>query len=455
MRKHFTILAILVLLLLFASQVIWIHQVLERDKNQFKEEVRISLNDIVKYQATLQTYHLFGTNSASPTITIEAINPDSLSKETKSYGNYETNKYERNASISNFLEAAMTEMLLEKDTLNLSVIDSLFRNNFSYSSEISSYKLEMQGDKETINSLSFRKNAIKQLNDSTKGVLIAIPLGTSGTYRFVSHFVFKPSTITRRLVGLAAMSGVAIIAVAIIVFLLLYQLQRQMLRLQSQEKKVRGIVHDLKSPLSYIFSMLGFFELNEKNEQRNTLILEGKSRVKGLSDSIERMLSEVKLNENSKMNLQRDDYDIEASCRKIISDLQLIYEEKNIIVTFAIESNAKSVFVDAFYFDNCLRNLLDNAVKYSDDTPVITIKVQKEKKHTAIHIGDNGMGIPRKDQHLVFTSFFRSSAHPTIKGHGIGLSSVQQTVKAHGGKIKVKSKEGRGSVFTIILPNKQ
>lgn len=455
MKKRFAIFAFFVLLLLVASQLVWVSQVLERDKKRFQEQLFTSIMDLVMFQTGKQTFELFAMNPQTPSLTIERLEPDSVPKNAKVYGSYEGRNYEQTKSISKFFEAAMTEMLLEKDTLNLSIIDSLFRNNFDYSSEISAYMLEVQRDKETINSLSFGKNAIKQLNDTTKGVLIAIPLGTSGAYRFVSHFVFKPSTITRRLVGLAAMSGVAIIAVAIIVFLLLSQLQRQMLRLQSQEKRVRGIVHDLKSPLSYIFSMLGFFELNEKNEQRNMLILEGKSRLKGLSDRIERMLSEVKLNENNKVNLQRDDYDIEVNCRKIISDLQLIYKEKNIAVTFAIESDAKCVCVDAFYFDNCLRNLLDNAVKYSDDTPVITIEVQKEKKHTAIHIGDNGMGIPQKDQHLVFTSFFRSSAHPTIKGHGIGLSSVQQTVKAHGGKIKVKSKEGRGSVFTIILPNKQ
>lgn len=455
MKKRFAIFAFFVLFLLIVSQSVWVNQVLERDKSRFKEEVKISINDIVKYQTTMQAYNSLGTNPETPSITIETVDSDIVPDNIKVYGNYETTKYERESTISGFIESVLAERLLEKENLNLQIIDSLFRDDFEYAPELLAYSLKTTKYNETTDSLYFGNNAIKQLNDTTKGVFITIPLGTSGTYRFVSHFVFKPSTITRRLVGLAAMSGVAIIAVAIFVFLLLYQLQRQMFRLQSQEKRVRGIVHDLKSPLSYIFSMLGFFELNEKNEQRNTLILEGKSRVKGLSDRIERMLSEVKLNENNKVNLQRDDYDIEVNCRKIISDLQLIYKEKNIAVTFAIESDAKSVFVDAFYFDNCLRNLLDNAVKYSDDTPVITIEVQKEKKHTAIHIGDNGMGIPQKDQHLVFTSFFRSSAHPTIKGHGIGLSSVQQTVKAHGGKIKVKSKEGRGSVFTIILPNKQ
>ena len=407
------------------------------------------------FQTGKQTFELFGMNPQTPSLTIERLEPDSVPKNAKVYGNYEERNYEQSKSISKFLEAAMTEMLLEKDTLNLSIIDSLFQNNFSYSSEISAYMLEVQRGKETVNSLFFGNKAIKQLNDTTKGIFIAIPLGTSGTYRFVSHFIFKPSTVTRRLAGLAAMSGVAVIAVAIVLFLLLYQLQRQMYRLQLQEKQVRGIVHDLKSPLSYIFSMLGLFEMSEKDEQKNNLLAEGKLRVKRLSDSIERMLSEIKLNEKKHTILQREHYNLETKCRNIINELQVIYPNKNITTIFEIERDASTVYVDPFYFNNCLRNLLDNAVKYSDDNPVLSIVARREKNSTAISVTDTGKGISSKEQRLVFTSFFRSSRTASVAGHGIGLSTVKQIITAHGGKIKLKSEPEQGSTFILILPDKQ
>ena len=130
MKKRFAVFVFFVLLLLIVSQLVWVNQVLERDRSRFKEELRISINDIVKYQATLQTYNLFKIDSESPSITIETVNTDSLPVNAKVYGNYETKKYERNASISNFIESAMAEMLFEKETLNLQVIDSLFQITF-------------------------------------------------------------------------------------------------------------------------------------------------------------------------------------------------------------------------------------------------------------------------------------------------------------------------------------
>lgn len=450
MKKRFAISALMVLFLLIISQILWIRQVAERDKSRFKEEVNTSISNIVKYQATKQTYELFEIDPQSPSITIKAINPDSISPKAKSYGSYETESYDENISLARFLEAAMTEMLLVDDTLNLHMIDSLFRNNFLHASELSFYSFKMRERDKTTDSLYVGKNRIQQLNDTTKGIYITIPLGTSGNYRFVSHFIFKPATATKQMTVLVILSGVAVVAVAVILFVLLFQLQQQIDRLQSQEKRVRGIIHDLKSPLSYIYSMLGFFEM----EEENSFLTEGKSRVKRLSDNIERMLSEVKLNEKKNAVLQREPYDLAQHCREIADDLQVIYKEKEITTTFNIAPEACTIYVDPFYFESCLRNLLDNAVKYSDNAPVITVTARKEKNRILISVTDHGIGIPKKEQRKVFNDFYRSQRQPSAKGHGIGLSSVKQIVKAHGGSMKLESKERKGSVFIIILPAK-
>ena len=448
MKKHLAIFAFLVLLLLVVSQIIWISQVAERDESRFKEEVSNSINDIVTFQATKQTYKRFEIDTESPSITLERVHTDSVNEKTKSYGSYETGHYEENSSLSKFIEAAMIEMLMVKDRLDLIVIDSLFQTNFPYASELSAYSLKTLEKDKPIDSLYFGENAVQLLNDTTKGVYITIPLGTSGTYRFVSHFVFQPTTATKRMTALVALSGVAVVAVAIILFVLMYQLQRQMVRLQSQKTRIRGIVHDLKSPLSYIYSMLGLFEM----ENESNLLAEGKSRVKRLSDNIERMLSEVKLNEKKGAALQRESYDLEKHCHEISDDLQLIYKEKEIAMTFSIEPEARTIHVDPFYFDSCLRNLLDNAIKYSGNAPVIRLVAKKGKKRILIAVADNGAGIPPKEQRRIFTSFFRSSMQGSVKGHGIGLASVKQIVKAHGGTLQLESELGKGSTFTISIP---
>ncbi|WP_158602515.1 sensor histidine kinase [Proteiniphilum sp. X52] len=90
-----------------------------------------------------------------------------------------------------------------------------------------------------------------------------------------------------------------------------------------------------------------------------------------------------------------------------------------------------------------MRNLLDNAVKYSDNAPVITVSARKEKNRILISVADNGIGIPKKEQRKVFSDFYRSQRKSPAKGHGIGLSSVKQIVSAHGGTIKLESEEGK------------
>ena len=455
MKIRLAIFSLLVLLLLVVSQIVWVNQVAKRDKGRFKEELTIVVNDIVKHQATKQVYELYEIDSELPSITLEAIDPDSIPVNSKSYGSYEFTNYKEKASISKFIEAAMTEMLFEKNTINLQAVDTLFNNTFPFTNELSGYFFKMQKGDETIDSLLVGKNTTQLLNDTTTGVSITIPLGSSGTYRFVSNFEFRPSTMTRSMMAPVWLSGVAVIAVALILFMLLFRLQRQMVRLELQEKRTRGIVHDLKSPLSYLYSLLGFFEMDEKDQQKREQLTKGKSRIKRLSDNIERMLSEVKLNEQKSRTLLREPYDVEEHCNEIVDDLQTIYKEKEIEVSYAIEPDAKTIYVDAFYFDSCLRNLLDNCIKYSGNNPIITIAAKKAKKSISIAIADNGIGISKEEQRKVFDQFFRSNEQSSVKGHGVGLSFVKQVVNSHGGSITLDSVPGNGSIFTIYIPEKK
>lgn len=272
MKIRFGIFSLLVLLLLVVSQIVWIYQVAKRDKTRFQSELNTLVNDLVKFQTTKQTFHLFGVDPQRSQISLLPLNPDSISSDEKIYGRLEKIEYNKNTSFSKFIEAAMAEKLFEKNTINLQAVDTLFRNNFPYTEELSGYFFKMQKGDETIDSLLVGKNNTQLLNDTTTGVFVTIPLGTSGTYRFVSHFEFRPSTMTRSMMAPVWLSGVAVIAVALILFTLLFRLQRQMVRLQLQEKRTRGIVHDLKSPLSYLYSLLGFFEMDEKRSAKERTI---------------------------------------------------------------------------------------------------------------------------------------------------------------------------------------
>jgi signal transduction histidine kinase len=101
-----------------------------------------------------------------------------------------------------------------------------------------------------------------------------------------------------------------------------------------------------------------------------------------------------------------------------------------------------------------LRNLLENAIKYSPVSKTIWVDGSIINRHVAISVRDNGIGIPPDEQRAVFGKFVRGEAAKKagIKGTGIGLAMVQQISTAMGGEIRVKSELGVGSTFTLVLP---
>jgi signal transduction histidine kinase len=100
-----------------------------------------------------------------------------------------------------------------------------------------------------------------------------------------------------------------------------------------------------------------------------------------------------------------------------------------------------------------LRNLLDNAVKYSPPDAGVRIEWARSGAQVAIRVRDQGPGIPAGERKSIFEKFVRGSAAVLhVKGTGVGLAIVRQIVAAHGGEIRLESEPGKGSTFTILLP---
>ena len=102
------------------------------------------------------------------------------------------------------------------------------------------------------------------------------------------------------------------------------------------------------------------------------------------------------------------------------------------------------------------QNLLENAVKYSpDETPVVA-RLFFEKNALVFSVADEGIGIPAAEKPLIFDKFYRVGSEETrqTKGTGLGLYIVRAVVRAHGGQISVADNRPRGSIFTLIFPQK-
>jgi signal transduction histidine kinase len=123
--------------------------------------------------------------------------------------------------------------------------------------------------------------------------------------------------------------------------------------------------------------------------------------------------------------------------------------------TFTVEEDGPAPYVraDSAAIEQALANLLDNAVKYSGDSRVVTVRVRAIGSEARIEVTDRGVGISDADKRRIFEKFFRGAAASLQRqGFGLGLPIVQELVAAHRGRVEVESEVGQGSTFRIILP---
>ena len=112
------------------------------------------------------------------------------------------------------------------------------------------------------------------------------------------------------------------------------------------------------------------------------------------------------------------------------------------------------VRVDRDAIEQAILNLLHNAMKYSGASRDIDLRLQKKDNYALIQVIDRGVGIDPKEKERIFEKFYRVSSEENkrLPGTGLGLTLVSHIVKAHGGRIEVKSEPGKGSAFSIYLP---
>ena len=137
-----------------------------------------------------------------------------------------------------------------------------------------------------------------------------------------------------------------------------------------------------------------------------------------------------------------------------VNNMKLPIEEKNGILEVKLEAKNDLVMADEVHFINFVNNLLDNAVKYSKENPVIKLHTSNAGNQLRIKIEDNGIGMNKETLQRIFEKFYRAhtgNIH-NVKGFGLGLSYVKTMVNAHRGTIKAESTLGKGSSFTISIP---
>ena len=271
----------------------------------------------------------------------------------------------------------------------------------------------------------------------------------------------NPYSIFFEELGLLALASFLML---IITLLCIFK-QVGIIRWQQNNAKMKKImtysmIHDIKTPLSTIRLGLGALD-HEKivndPEKRTKYLQVISTETQHAYCLINRILT-ISKSQAGKLELKKVQVDMTSMLSKMEENFK-VNRLKN--VSFENHINCQYAFADEEYLKEIFYNLIDNSIKYSDGDVTIRISTDKVDKGVSIRVKDNGIGISKADQKVIFDKYERASAAKrTFKkkgapGFGLGLTYVFQVIDAHEGMIGVESELGKYTEFSIFLPDQK
>jgi signal transduction histidine kinase len=230
---------------------------------------------------------------------------------------------------------------------------------------------------------------------------------------------------------------------------------REMKLVEAKAAFVSNVSHELKTPLSMIRMFAETLELgrarSSEEAQQYYQIINRESR------RLTRLINNIL--DFSRIEAGRRQYQLaETDVAEVVTEAMQSYEHQIASAGFEVKTEIQRdlppAMVDREAMEQAVLNLLDNAVRYSNQVKRVDVSVSARGGEIAIEVADHGIGIPRSEHQRVFEKFYRVSTglvHDT-KGSGLGLAIVKHIVEAHCGRVTIESEQGKGSRFTILLP---
>jgi len=251
-------------------------------------------------------------------------------------------------------------------------------------------------------------------------------------------------------------SGFLLLAVLIIIasYLIYRATSREFAAARLQSDFVAAVSHEFRTPLTSLRQFTDMLrEHKGLSDERRDLCYEAQARSAArLTRLVESLLDFGRMEGGARI------YHFEpVICGDLVHRVVEEFREEAQSSGFQFrlaEQDAAEIEADPEAFGRALWNLLDNAMKYSGDSREIEVVVSRSGSSVTIAVRDHGLGIPAHEQTLIFRKFQRGdeAIRLGIKGTGIGLAMVDHIMKAHHGRVEVRSEPGHGSTFTLILP---
>ncbi len=217
--------------------------------------------------------------------------------------------------------------------------------------------------------------------------------------------------------------------------------------------------HQLRTPLSAIkwaIKMILDGDTGEVTDDQRDLLKKGFESNERMIKLVNDMLNVTRIEEGRlQYNFAQENF--KEVYKTVLGNLDNKIKKKNIDFDVKKPQKMPQVYIDKEKIRLVLQNLLENAVKYTPENGKVSFTTKKGKKYLVIKVADNGVGIPEKDRKKLFSKFFRAENVKKMQtdGTGLGLFIANNIVKKHGGEIKCKSEEGKGTEFSVYLPYKK
>ncbi len=430
--SHLFIIFTFAILCLLSLQGIWLYNTYELKLDEIKNQVNVLLPESVNKELDRRFSNM----------QIDAIRQDSTDILSFEFDKSGDNNIGILSQQSDFLQ---NTLLLYNLPFDLKSLDSIYSAVLSEKNINVNFMLTYRDSGKVIETEGVIENNDYRTAD--------VPI-IGGKYVYADVKI-APPVVFQQMLGILLISLLMlVILLAILVYQTRYIFTQHRLN-QLRENFTHALTHDMKTPLGTIYNVLnqlkgGALDSNPTMREKFCDIANG--QVLNLQALVEQILTIAHI-EQRKLTLNKKTVNLEEIIYRLVDKFMAKGGKLIEFETYFTLNNA-IVYADPLYFENAISNLIDNAIKYSDDSVKICIECNSNQKMIFVKVRDNGLGISAIDQQKIFERFERGAAVKNKKtsGFGLGLNYVRTVIEAHGGTVAISSKLGEGSEFVIGIP---
>ncbi|MEW5675762.1 HAMP domain-containing sensor histidine kinase [Flavobacterium enshiense] len=292
--------------------------------------------------------------------------------------------------------------------------------------------------------------------NSTYEIPVFVDNDNESKYQLMVSFPHKEKFLFSSLVGITLLSLIFTLVIIVAYFSALHQLIKQKQISEIKTDFINNMTHEFKTPIATINLALDAI--------KNPKIIEDKEKIqrylqmirdenKRMHAQVENVLRISKL-ERKELEISKEPTDVHDIVEDAIEHVNLIVEDRGGVIKTNLNAKRTTILLNDVHFTNVIVNILDNAIKYSPENPIVEVSTENVKDFILIKVKDQGTGMSKIAQKRIFEKFYREHTGDlhNVKGHGLGLAYVKRIIDDHNGQIFVESEKGKGSTFTIKMP---